>query len=165
MPTPPVAGYVMLDDPDQQRFWSKVKITDIDGDGCWFWRGHQKSAFAFRQNNRVFQVSPIRIAWQITHGRLLSSEEIIRHSCDSTVCKDRNEHRTVCVNPAHLLVGTLGDVDRDRKRRGRTWVVVAGMPSHGRGRFGLDGHRVSVRKMASHLAISPNALQHLLRDK
>lgn len=58
------------------------------------------------------RVGAHRVAWEKANGRTLLPGEVVRHSCDNPPC----------VNPAHLLIGTIGDNNRDMAARGRHWA-------------------------------------------
>jgi hypothetical protein len=93
----------------EERFWSKVDRS-AGPEACWLWiasRGPNGYGY-FGYQERVHLAH--RIAWQITNGREILPEEIIRHSCD----------KPPCVNPAHLLLGTNADNSRDMVERGRS---------------------------------------------
>jgi HNH endonuclease len=48
-------------------------------------------------------------AWEIDNGRQVTPALVIRHSCDTPRC----------IEPRHLLAGTVADNNRDRDDRGR----------------------------------------------
>jgi len=87
------------------RFWSLVGRL---GEGCWEYGGHV--------NNRgygVFSVEGIRVkahrfVWAIARGPIPDGLNIC-HRCDNTVC----------VNPAHLYIGTQAANMHDSVRKGR----------------------------------------------
>lgn len=89
---------------EAERFWSRVGIRGADE--CWAWlRGHFTQGYgAYWWNKKV--VKAHRIAWELTNGAIPDGL-IVRHKC-----------RGLCVNPAHLELGTHTDNQRDRVRDG-----------------------------------------------
>lgn len=59
---------------------------------------------------RSYFVKAHRIAFEKAWGITLAPDQVVRHTCDNTSC----------VNPLHLMVGTVADNNRDKKVRGRT---------------------------------------------
>ena len=88
------------------RFWSKV---DRSADGCWPWRGcrGRDGYGAVTIGGRKLRAH--RYSYSICVGPIPSGL-LVLHSCDNRVC----------VNPAHLSVGTQKDNMRDCVERGRT---------------------------------------------
>ena len=92
------------------RFWSKVDRRE-PGE-CWpwtGWRNHKRGGYG------AFSIWPIssaipahRYAYERAHGAIPAGL-VVRHSCDNPPC----------VNPAHLLVGTIADNWMDAILRGR----------------------------------------------
>lgn len=86
---------------------------DIQSNGCWFWLGNRDSdgygLVSVKRNGwQKSKEKAHRLFWMREHG-LIQSGMVIRHKCD-TPC---------CVNPDHLLVGTVKDNSRDAVERGR----------------------------------------------
>jgi hypothetical protein len=95
------------------RFWSHVWITRGDDSRCWVWTGgcHQRPdgrASYGRFTVRGEHIYAHRFIYQMTHG-LLPDDLVVRHKCDEEPC----------VNPRHLIEGTLSDNTRDKFERGR----------------------------------------------
>lgn len=87
------------------RFWSRVQKAD----GCWLWAGSRSTRGygMFRRSKGSHAAH--RIAWELANGRAVPDGLVVRHTCDNPPC----------VNPAHLLIGTMADNYRDSVERGR----------------------------------------------
>lgn len=88
-----------------ERFWRKVDKRGPDD--CWEWQAG-KSSFgygAFGINGRSHRAH--RVAKMLSGVDL--GDQIVRHACDNPAC----------CNPAHLLLGTLADNNRDMWERNR----------------------------------------------
>lgn len=89
----------------KKRFWDWVEKTD----GCWLWRGSTcASGYGyFSIDNKT--VKAHRTAWVIAHGDIPKGMCVCHH-CDNPRC----------VRASHLFLGTFGDNNRDRARKGRS---------------------------------------------
>lgn len=95
--------------PAVERFWEKV----IKGPDCWLWTGAVTSAgygafnvIAIR--TQKVTVQPHRYSWELANGPI-SDDLCVLHHCDTPLC----------VNPAHLFLGTRQDNMDDMIRKGR----------------------------------------------
>ncbi len=98
-----------------ERFWSKV---DRSGPyDCWMWQGtialpnkcgQRYGSFGISEGKSV-NYRAHRFAWMLCNGRIPEGM-VIMHSCDVPLC----------VNPAHLKLGTQADNVADRDIKGRT---------------------------------------------
>ena len=93
----------------EERFWEKVE----KGNGCWQW-----TAGTNRHGYGVFtmdgeQLLAHRAAWQLTYGPVPEGEgahgTCVCHTCDNRLC----------VNPAHLFLGSHQDNMDDMVVKGR----------------------------------------------
>ena len=92
------------------RFWSKVEV--LDNESCWEWtpssinrahgslRARNISPFT---NKECSSIMAHRLSYLIHYGEIPDGL-VIRHTCDNPPC----------VNPYHLITGTIEDNIRDR---------------------------------------------------
>jgi len=91
---------------DRCRLWGKVDVAGADD--CWEWRaaltgkGYGKIQWGRRY------VNAHRVVYEHFHGPIPKGL-LVLHRCDNRVC----------VNPAHLFVGTAKDNADDMMRKGR----------------------------------------------
>lgn len=93
---------------DTDRFWNKVDKRGEDD--CWRWTAALSDGYGMFTIARPLQTQAHRVS-AVLAGIIesLDSDKIIRHACDNRAC----------VNPAHLLAGTVQDNVNDRTKRGR----------------------------------------------
>ncbi|MCK9570587.1 HNH endonuclease [Candidatus Pacearchaeota archaeon] len=94
----------------RDRFWSRVRLPNAVGvDVCWEWQGRvDKDGYGVTSVALTGQQSH-RIAWILSHERLIPIGMQVLHRCDNPSC----------CNPSHLLLGTPKDNARDRDVKGR----------------------------------------------
>jgi hypothetical protein len=99
----PRAFLAALTERDFARFWAKVNKSAE----CWAWSG--------AHNGRYGNVSVCNVRFSAHRFSYLAAKGgippgmIVRHACDNSMC----------VNPAHLVLGTDADNMADKMRRGR----------------------------------------------
>jgi hypothetical protein len=115
--------------PIQDRFWSKVKISTADA--CWLWqaatiRGYGQIGSGGHPKRPLYAH---RVAWELTHGAIPDDLNVL-HRCDVPLC----------VNPAHLFLGTQHDNLADMVAKGRDRWTRAGRRLKHADALGQVGH-------------------------
>jgi hypothetical protein len=92
--------------PLETRFWHNVNKTA----DCWEWTGKLDShGYGYIMREGKMSLAH-RIAWLFGHGCVPPRTVCVLHHCDNRKC----------VNPAHLFLGSRGDNNKDRARKGRS---------------------------------------------
>jgi len=102
-----------------ERFWGRV---DKSGgpEACWIWTGYTSRRPGHNYGTLQLPDGPAlahRLSYELHHGAIPAGKCVL-HTCDNPPC----------VNPAHLWLGTLGDNNRDRARKGRNGDGGIGHP-------------------------------------
>ena len=94
-----------------KRFWDKVDKTS----GCWNWIASKRpnGYGAFKLKGKV--VSAHRFSYTMTYGAI-PEKKLVCHHCDNRLC----------VNPAHLFLGSHHDNLVDSIQKGRVIKVSIG---------------------------------------
>lgn len=83
-----------------------------DGE-CWEWLGNRNNqgygVITRLINGKKKVMSAHRVSYELVHGEI-PANMCVMHSCDNRCC----------VNPSHLSVGSWGDNNSDRSRKGRS---------------------------------------------
>ena len=100
----------------RERFWSKVDRRGPDD--CWTRQGtialpnkcgQRYGSFGIMERGKSVSYRAHRFAWRICNGEIPDGM-VIMHTCDVPLC----------VNPAHLKLGTQAENVADRDIKGRT---------------------------------------------
>lgn len=90
------------------------KKIDVKGD-CWIWTGCVNSdGYPKINRNGNANTKGHRYVYEQTKGKIPDGF-VIRHTCDNILC----------LNPDHLLVGTVADNMSDRQSRKRTFNYIS----------------------------------------
>lgn len=91
-----------------ERFMSKVAFTDT----CWLWMGAYGMTARGMERGHIHldgrHIIASRVAWMLRYGEIPERMNVL-HRCDVSLC----------VNPAHLFLGTQTDNMRDAAAKGR----------------------------------------------
>ena len=91
--------------PLNVRFHSKY--SPEPNTGCWIWTGSDNYRYGLIASNGR-QMKAHRVSYELHHGSIPAGM-VVMHQCDNPLC----------VNPAHLKLGTQLDNIKDRDRKGR----------------------------------------------
>lgn len=97
--------------PQTKRYlMDKIVKKIIKKGNCLIWKGCTNTdGYPKITRNRDSNIKGHRYVYEQTKGEIPEGF-VVRHTCDNILC----------LNPDHLIVGTMGDNMRDRRDRGRT---------------------------------------------
>lgn len=153
-------------------FWSHV---GVDPTGCWLWSGSRTNdgygyLFVAGKSTKAH-----RYAYELSHGVILPGMCVCHH-CDTPPC----------MNPQHLFLGTMGDNNRDKIRKGRQhhWngrragignpraklnpeaiVIIRQTYIDGRGRKTIPARRHTAKQLGLMFGVSPDAISGVIRGR
>lgn len=102
-----------MKDDLRERFNS---LYEIDRNGCWNWIGtiDHRGYGVLSMPRPKRRIKAHRMSWTLHVGPIPSQASYhgtcVLHRCDNPCC----------VNPCHLFLGTAGDNNRDRAKKGRS---------------------------------------------
>jgi len=107
-------GTLHKEEPIGQKFWAKIDrngpIVSYVGTPCWIWQGARDThGYGQLRINRALTLVH-RFSYELHYGPILENMAVC-HSCDTRLC----------INPAHLWLGTKGDNVRDMEKKGRAY--------------------------------------------
>jgi hypothetical protein len=93
-----------------ERFWARVDASGGD-DACWLWIGGRTRLNGYGIISADgHSTTAHRVAWTLTQGPIPDGLYVL-HNCPTG-------DNPLCVNPAHLWLGTIADNNRDRVNKG-----------------------------------------------
>lgn len=102
-----------LAESDLERFWSFVDKTK----GCWEWTGTQNGrgygSLHVNRDGKRKTLKAHRLSYEIRYECHPPSSLHVMHLCDNRIC----------VNPAHLILGTRQDNMQDAARKGKIVTI------------------------------------------
>lgn len=95
---------------EQERFENSFVMCE---DGCWNWiKAKDKDGYglftAHNENDKIFMCRANRCAYKLYNGTI-PENMVVMHTCDNPSC----------VNPSHLLIGTINDNNADKIAKNR----------------------------------------------
>lgn len=103
-----------IDNGIKRRFWKKVDKRGPDD--CWGWLAAKlKDGYGQigeTKTGATYQAH--RLSWVLANGKQIDDNMIVRHTCDNPSC----------VNPNHLILGTLRDNRIDAVKKNRVFRPV-----------------------------------------
>jgi hypothetical protein len=144
-----------------QRFWSKVNRSAPDD--CWLWTAStQRGGYGQISINGKPEIAS-RVSFRLEYGEIPEGM-FVCHWCDNPLC----------VNPAHLFLGTPADNIHDMDGKGRRVVAPQLGSRHGCARLNEQQvaqikARIAAGEFQNRLAIefgvTPGAINHIAKAR
>ena len=103
-----------------RRFWDKVATSQ----GCWEWKGGTRgrgyAAIHAIVSGKRTMLGAHRVSWLLHNGEWPDCSVDVCHTCDNPLC----------VNPAHLFLGTRSDNMSDAAKKGRVCTIGKSQLTH-----------------------------------
>lgn len=132
------------------KFWRHVEFDP--NSGCWLWAGASgRHGYGNYTPKKFCSARAHRYSFENHYGPVPEGK-IVRHTCDTPLC----------VNPAHLLLGTVVDNMKDMSSRGRAKT--------GAGYRRTDEKRISdvkvllhfpIRAVAREIGVAPSTVRRI----
>jgi hypothetical protein len=150
---------------DVARFWSKV--GEPTKTGCWLWLaskmdryGHGQ--FTFRREGTQYHRYAHRVSWELNNGPIPDGLKVC-HNCPGG-------DNALCVNPAHLFLGTQADNLADARRKG---MLNERLPRQGKtfspeqrqAIFDLPPRRGIVTELAKQYGVSKACISNIRKGR
>lgn len=102
----PYVEFRRVSDEDviKARLFNRSRLSK---DGCWEWTGAKRRGYGLFACGGKSQTAH-RVSYEVYHGGIPAGM-VVRHTCDNPAC----------INPGHLLIGTVAENVGDRELRGR----------------------------------------------
>ncbi len=130
--------------------------TEKAGDECWLWTGrlqnrtnpeHEPYGMYKRRCSKKHGLAH-RLSWELHHGAVPVGLCVL-HRCDVRLC----------VNPAHLFLGTVKDNQQDMTRKGRGVAKLSESDVREIKRRLAGGERL--KPLAIEFGVMPSAISHV----
>ena len=110
---------------DADYFWAKVEVSGPEE--CWLWTGERRLGYGILGRPRVHRIYAHRASWVLANQQEIPAGMCVCHRCDNPLC----------INPAHLFLGTPSDNAKDMWNKGRG-RAFPGADAYSRARKGED---------------------------